>query len=165
MAQIYQMISYAGFILTAVFLVVSLVLWLKFGIRKIIGDLSGRAAKKSIDRMRKSNEESWKKSYRPMPVAMQRGTITNEMDGEITVRDVESAAESRKDSETGTAPMTDAGSAASGRETMSMQEPPVMPGEQTEILNGETERLTKTAPVVAFAMVQDIVLIHTEERI
>ncbi|MCD8366091.1 MAG: hypothetical protein LUC83_09870 [Clostridiales bacterium] len=94
-AQTYQAISCVGFIFAAVFLVISLIFWVGFGIRKIIGDLSGRTARKAIARMRKSNEASGEKNNRFTPVA-------------------------------------------AGGEAVPMQEPLVMPGGQTEILNGET---------------------------
>ena len=39
-------------------------------------DLTGRTAKKSIEKMRRENETSGKKSFRPTAAAMERGTIT-----------------------------------------------------------------------------------------
>ncbi|MCD8300680.1 MAG: hypothetical protein LUC41_05860 [Clostridiales bacterium] len=58
MAQTYYMISMIGFVLAAAFAVVAVILWIKFRIPKIVGDLSGRTARKSIEEARKKNEES-----------------------------------------------------------------------------------------------------------
>ena len=58
MAQIYTVISMVSFVLAGVFLLISCFLWFKFNIYKIVGDLSGRTAKKGIEKMRKKNEEA-----------------------------------------------------------------------------------------------------------
>ena len=60
MAQIYTVISMVSFVLAGVFLLISCFLWFKFNIYKIVGDLSGRTAKKGIEKMRKKNEEAGK---------------------------------------------------------------------------------------------------------
>lgn len=54
MAETYKILSTASFILALVFLAISVFLFFKFNIRKIVGDLSGRNAKKSINAMKKS---------------------------------------------------------------------------------------------------------------
>lgn len=65
MAQIFNIISIVSFSLAGVFLIIAVILWIKFNIPKIIGDLTGRTAKKSIAQMRKENEKTGKKSYTP----------------------------------------------------------------------------------------------------
>ena len=69
MAQIYQAISKAAFSMTAVSLLLAVFLWFRFGVWKIIGDLSGRTAKKSIEKMRLAKERSGRKCYRPTEVS------------------------------------------------------------------------------------------------
>ena len=76
MAQTYNIISIVAFSLAGVGLIVSVLIWIKFDIWGIIGDLSGRTARKSIEQMRAENEKSGKKSFRPTPVAMERGGLT-----------------------------------------------------------------------------------------
>lgn len=63
MAQIYQMISLGAFFLAIICFMVALVCWFKFNIPKIIGDLSGRTAQKSIAQMRAHNEMTGKKTF------------------------------------------------------------------------------------------------------
>ena len=58
MAQIYQTISYVAFALAGVSLLLAIVFWLRFHIWNVIGDLSGRNAKKTIEQMRKENEKN-----------------------------------------------------------------------------------------------------------
>lgn len=53
MATIYYYISIASYIAAILFLVLSVVLFFKFDIRKIVGDLSGRNARKSVEAMKK----------------------------------------------------------------------------------------------------------------
>lgn len=76
MAEIYTIISIAAFSLAGVFFLLSCIFWFKFGIMKIIGDLSGRTAKKSIEQMRAQNEKTGRKDFRPTPAARERGKLT-----------------------------------------------------------------------------------------
>ena len=57
MAEILSIISTSSFVLAALFLALAIFFWFKFGIPAIIGDLSGRTAKKSIAQMRENNEK------------------------------------------------------------------------------------------------------------
>lgn len=55
MADTFKMISNISFILAAIFLLVAVFMFFKFNIRKIVGDLSGRNARKSISAMKQDN--------------------------------------------------------------------------------------------------------------
>ncbi len=81
MTQVYNIISIVAYSLAGVFFLVSVFLWFKFGIWEIIGDLSGRNAKKSIKQMRQENENSGVNLYRPAGSYGARGDS-----GEISVR-------------------------------------------------------------------------------
>ncbi len=76
MAKTYGIISIVMFCLAGVCLAFGIFCFFRFNIPKIIGDLSGRTARKSIEHMRAENEKSGNKSYRPHPVAQSRGTVT-----------------------------------------------------------------------------------------
>ena len=69
-------VSKVMFALAAVCLAFALYSFIVFKIPAVIGDLTGRTAKKSIEKMRRENETSGKKSFRPTAAAMERGTIT-----------------------------------------------------------------------------------------
>lgn len=60
MAQMYWRFSIAAFSLAGAGLIFTVFFWFKFGIWKIIGELSGRSAKKSIARMRQKRENAVK---------------------------------------------------------------------------------------------------------
>lgn len=57
MSEIYRIISMVAFGISAVCLILSVFFWIKFNIPKIIGDLSGRNARKSIEEMREKNSK------------------------------------------------------------------------------------------------------------
>jgi|GEM_PF-404035 len=77
LAMIYSIISIVAFAIAGIAFVAAVVMWINFRIPKIIGDLSGRTAKKSIEQRRSANEKSGAKSYRPTPVAVERGALTD----------------------------------------------------------------------------------------
>lgn len=81
MTQLYNIISIVAFSLAGVFFLVSLFLWFKFNIWEVIGDLTGRNAKKSIQQMRQENEKSGVNLYRTSGSYGARGGS-----GEISVR-------------------------------------------------------------------------------
>lgn len=56
-ASIYQIISVAGFVLSAVFLVVAVILFFAFDVPAIIGELSGRTAAKQVAEIREKNRK------------------------------------------------------------------------------------------------------------
>ena len=79
MADILSIISLVSFILASVCFVLAIVFWFGFKIPTVIGDLSGRTARKSIAKIRESNEKSGAKSYRPSTVNAERGKLTSNM--------------------------------------------------------------------------------------
>lgn len=79
MADTLSIISLVSFIISGVCLVLAIFFWFNFRIPKVVGDLSGRTARKSIAKMRASNEESGNKSFRPSATNINRGKLTNTM--------------------------------------------------------------------------------------
>lgn len=79
MAEILSTVSTVSFVLAAVFFLFASFFWIKFEIISIIGDLSGRTAKKSIAKMREKNEKTGKKSFKPSFVNIERGKLTDTM--------------------------------------------------------------------------------------
>lgn len=81
MADILFRISNISLGLAAGFLFLSVLLWFVFGIPGIIGDLSGRTAKKSIAKMRENNEKTVAKTYRPKRNSMRwEGLVAKDKD-------------------------------------------------------------------------------------
>ncbi len=83
-------LSIVFFVCAAVFLITGVVLFFVLDIISVYGDLSGRTARKAIERMRKENEESGNKAYKPSPVNEKRGRLTDKMSesGRIISRQV-----------------------------------------------------------------------------
>ena len=81
MADILHTLSVVSYILAVLFVVLAIVLWFIFKIPNVIGDLSGRNAKKSIARMRQNNEKTGDKSYRASEKNLARGKLTGTMEG------------------------------------------------------------------------------------
>ena len=54
--EIFELVSTISYVLTSVFFVLTVFFALRFKIWAVIGDLTGRTARKSIERMRKANE-------------------------------------------------------------------------------------------------------------
>lgn len=65
MAETLSTISLISFLAAGLFAILAVILWFVFRIPTVAGELSGRIAKKSIERMRKSNEEAGKNSWSP----------------------------------------------------------------------------------------------------
>lgn len=78
-AEIFELISTVSYVLAGVFLVLTIYLAYRFRIWAVIGDLTGRTARKSIERLRKANEDSGNKSYRPSTTNAERGKLTANM--------------------------------------------------------------------------------------
>lgn len=81
MAEVLSIISVVSFVLAGVFLMLVVFCWIKFGIPKIIGDLTGRTAKDSIAKMRENNEKTGVKSFKPSAGNVERGKLTETASG------------------------------------------------------------------------------------
>lgn len=81
MAQTLQLLSIISFVVAGACLILAVFLWFFLRIQNVIGDLSGRTARKSIARMRAANEKTGNKSYRESKTNAERGKITGTMRG------------------------------------------------------------------------------------
>ncbi len=81
MAEVLSIISIISFVIAGICLTLAVFFWFKFDIPAVIGDLSGRTARKSIAKMREENEKSGNKSYRSSIVNRERVVITNPISG------------------------------------------------------------------------------------
>lgn len=76
MADTLNMASIILFVMVGIFGVTAIVLFFTFRIPSVIGDLSGKNARKSIDKMRLNNERTGKKGYSPGAINLERGKRT-----------------------------------------------------------------------------------------
>lgn len=168
MANIFSISTIVLFALASVCLLFAIFAFITFKIPNIIGDLTGRNARRSIEQMRQENEKGGKKSHRPHPVASDRGTLTEQIK--------ESKKLSQKSVQKQTAkPKTivpDGSGATDVLEDINATVNLNYDKNGTEILNGGTQVLSNEViqsalneTTVNFKMIQDIVLIHTDEVI
>lgn len=78
-AEILSLISTISFVVAGISAALAIFFWISFNIPSVIGDLSGRTARKSIARMRATNERAGGKGYRPSATNAGRGKLTDTM--------------------------------------------------------------------------------------
>lgn len=81
MAEILSTLSIISFVAAGVCLLVAVFLFIYFKIPSVIGDLSGRTARKSIAKMRVANEKAGLKSYSTSKTNAERGKLTGTVQG------------------------------------------------------------------------------------
>ena len=77
MAQLLQTLSIISFAVAGLCLVLAILFWFFFKIPTVVGDLSGKTARKSIAKMRAANEFSGPKSYKESKTNTERGRLTS----------------------------------------------------------------------------------------
>lgn len=80
-AELLSTLSTVAFVVAGVSLALSVFFWFFFRIPTVIGDLSGKNAKKSIAKIRANNEKSGNKSFKPSATNQERGKLTETMAG------------------------------------------------------------------------------------
>lgn len=148
-AELYKIISIVGFCMAGVFLVLSIILFIKFRIVKVIGDLTGTNAKKAISIIREQNENTGNKAFKPSPLNMERGKITEKMS---VSGNLYRKSESTLNVGVGTEKLADCQEPSINCETEVLAE--TNNCMQTSILSEDVNELT---------LEQDITLVHSKE--
>ncbi len=78
--ETYHMISLTGYTLFVLFTILTIAIFIKFGIAQIISDLSGKKAQKQIRELRALSEIGDHHSQRANIFQMKRGKLTEAMD-------------------------------------------------------------------------------------
>ena len=168
MAQTLQLLSIIAFAVAGVCLVLAVFFWFFFKIPTVMGDLSGRTARKSIAKMRAANEKNGNKSYKESTANIKRGEVTGTIPGKGKSK--------KKDGNPETGLLTE--NKAEGLES----EATALLDETTAILGSETTGLLvdenatapldteKTTPAVRtnykrLEMIEEVMIIHTDEVI
>ena len=172
MAELLSTLSIISFALAGFCFVLSIFFWFFFKIPTVIGDLSGRTARKSIAKMRQINEQSGSKGYRESKTNLARGKVTGTVapseklsqkkpntndDRPETGLLSENLAESNESEETGLLSTNVAENSDS---------------EATGLLNSDEEtvlldeiRTPVARKAVKVELIEEIILIHTSEVI
>ncbi len=77
--ELLQTLSLVGFLLCGLFFLATVVLFFWLKIPKVVGDITGATARKSIESIRRQNEESGEKKYKPSFVNVSRGRLTDKI--------------------------------------------------------------------------------------
>ncbi|MFR5875175.1 MAG: hypothetical protein ACLUFN_01655 [Eubacterium sp.] len=166
-----NIVSIILFALAGICLVVAIYSFIRFNIPRVIGELTGRTAKKSIAQMREKNAKTGDKSHSPSAESKERGTLTDKIDE----KEVEQTAKTSDSTE-----LLDEGTELlSNQYDNDENGTELLNDNATEILNDETsvlsEKISALSPSMlestpiqsndGFKMIQDIIFIHTNEII
>lgn len=167
MAETLRLISIISFSVAGVSFVLAVFFWFFFRIPNVIGDLTGRTARKSIAKMRAANEKNGSKSYKESKTNAGRGKLTETMPdpGKKGKNNVTS-----EDNKPGTGLLAENRADAAESEETAM-----LVGEETALLEDENATVLLNTTVsrqpvqrtggVKFNMLDNVVLIHTDEVI
>lgn len=131
--ELLQTLSFAVYMIAGIMAMIAVILFFALDIRKVFGDVSGTTAKRAIEDIRRQNELSGDRAYKPSYVNMSRGRVTD------------------KRSPSGRlSKMTSKISGSVGTEKNSTAK--LSPAAQTDIISSETTILTQEAFEVEFEM-------------
>ncbi|WP_040214924.1 hypothetical protein [Clostridium polynesiense] len=160
----YETISTISFALSLLFFILSLFFFLKFDIWKVIGDLSGRTAKKSIERIKASGEAASVKKKDSLPLFFSKGRISEaigNLAGDKKYHGISRGFGVNKDTVyTGGTNITE--DLPDENSTEILQEASGGDGIATEILTPEKE-VDRTP--VEIKLLEEIIIIHTKDVI
>lgn len=171
-AEILSLVSLISYILAGICLVLAVFFWFFFKIPGVIGDLSGRTARKSIEKMRQANERTGNKSYRASATNAARGKLTDTMQHSSKLKKGKVQEKKAAESET-VRPETGLLSENKADAYVEEGTEALDEGETTGMLVDEetTMALNVEAPPVKrtdgkkLAMINEVMLIHTDEVI
>lgn len=145
--EIYRYVFIGAAVLCGIMAVVTILLFFFMKIPRVIGDLSGRTARKAIEEIRQQNESTGDKTYKSSPVNRERGKLTDRISPTGSLYPVE----------------TDSLAGAMATEKIGTQQLDYtdlldsVGGEETTVLSEVTEN--------NFVIEYEITFIHTEEVI
>lgn len=159
MADTLSLLSMISFAVAGVCLVISIILWVVFRIPSVIGDLSGRTARKSIAKLRMANEKSGAKGYRASKVNVQRGKLTETMSG------LQKSQKNADKPEVGHRPETGLLQDNLSKRVESETTGLLVEEDATQPLASSMAQDVQGMGGVKIDMIEEIVFIHTEEYI
>lgn len=165
MAETLSTLSIISFVVAGLCLAVAVFLFVYFKIPSVIGDLSGRTARKSIAKMRIANEKTGSKSYNTSKTNADRGKLTGTVQGADAISN---KAYEREDTRPETGLLSD-----NKAEHVDSQATRLLDDEATGLLMDEnaTALLNETKQPVRRSggkklnLIESVMLIHTDEVI
>lgn len=182
-AEQFQLMSIIGFVCMAVFLIAAAIMFFTFDIPAIIGELSGKTAAKQVAQIREQNKRPANRQktingYENMLANSGKTTETLKKEKKPIIpgwTSTQPLSKKQMDVDEGTA-LLDEGTALLGDETTMLDEGTALLSEGTMVLSeseegtillGEGTTLLSESKNYNenFIVVQDVVVIHTNERI
>ncbi|MGM9603383.1 MAG: hypothetical protein ACI3W5_17580 [Faecousia sp.] len=177
-AEILSLVSLLSYIIAGISLVIAVFFWFAFKIPSVIGDLSGRTARKSIARMRASNEKAGGQGYKPSATNARRGKLTDtiqhsgkmnaDTNKKPAVEPKEKTARGDQMPETGLLAANKAGTVES-QQTALLEDAEatgmLMDDDATVALHEEPQQPAKRTGGKKLTMLDEVILIHTDEVI
>lgn len=175
-----NIVSIIFFVIAGVSFFVAVYSFIRFNIPQVIGELSGRTARKSVAQMRDNNSQTGNKSHRPTKVAQERGTLTDKIDPKSTNTNKEKKSDEIKSFDEGTVVLNSSNNSSTNDATELLSNETELFNNETELLNdNSTEPLDEGTVLLTekdkvnqepkningFTMIQDIVLVYTNEFI
>lgn len=158
MAETLSTLSIISFAVAGVSFVIAVFFWFFFKIPTVIGDLSGRTARKSIARMRAANEKTGTKTYKESKTNAARGKLTGTMPDSEKLKKNKSVINSDKP-ETGLLAENKADNLDSETTGLLIDE------EATAALDTTVPNIAKRTGGKKLEILEDVMLIHTDEVI
>ena len=176
MAEVLSIISLVSFIIAGISFALAVTFFFVFKIPNVIGDLSGRNAQRSIAQLRAINEKSGSKAYKTSETNAKRGKLTGTMEesGKLKKKNKKSGELKKKSSTDEERPETGLLESNVVEKSDVQQTELLDTNDETGLLGdpNETETLelasNRTKPRIGgkkLEMIEDIMLIHTEEVI
>lgn len=165
--EVYRSVFLGAGIASVVMAAISVILFFALRIPKVIGDLTGRTAKRAIEQIRQQNEKSGNKTHKSSAVNLERGKVTDKISQSGRVL-------KQSDSPFGTGVITQRISRQDAPAHEADETTVLVPENETTVLNGdqgETVVLQQSAVEVPiqttgmFEIVHEITYIHTNEVI
>lgn len=158
MAEILNIVSIISYVLAGICAVLAIVFWFIFKIPHVIGDLSGRNARKSIELMRQNNEKAGKQvaKVKENTQKQTQSRINNTKNKDKKTFDEtgilsENTIKARDEQATGLL-LDDSTTVLDG-------------SGETALLVDATENTQRTPSNVRISMIETVMIIHTEEVI
>lgn len=164
--DVYRYIFYGAAILSIVMLFVAVFLFFFFRIPTVIGDLTGSNARKAIENIRNSNEQSGRTVHKTSTLNLERGKLTDKMTP--SGRIAKSATFTKEIAiSPGTQKISQDSLHVYSEETvvLSSDETTVLQPDETMVLSEETTVLDQGVMLPTFAIEYEITYIHTSEII
>ena len=168
MAETLSTLSVISFAIAGVSFVLAVFFWFFFKIPTVIGDLSGRTARKYIAKMRATNEKTGAKTYKESRANVERGKLTGSIPDSVKLNKKETIKRSDRP-ETGLLVSNKA-------DGFHSEETGILDSETTGILleedatapldaAGTVTSVAKRTGGKALQIIEEVMLIHTDEVI